>query len=55
MASGWATGRDSVSAVDPTYGQRSVFGIAGEATAIADADLDVEDEQEALDYLRLVR
>ncbi|ERS99994.1 hypothetical protein HMPREF1624_03364 [Sporothrix schenckii ATCC 58251] len=42
-------------AVDQTYGQRSVFGGDGLATAPMDADLDCEDEQEALAYLRLVR
>ena len=42
-------------AVDQTYGQRSVFGGEGFSTAPVDADLDCEDEQEALAYLQLVR
>jgi hypothetical protein len=42
-------------AIDQTYGQRSVFGGDGLATAPTDADLDCEDEQEALAYLRIVR
>lgn len=42
-------------AIDATYGQRSVFGGEGLSTAPIDEDLDCEDEQEALAYLRLVR
>ncbi|OAA61708.1 ribonucleotide reductase inhibitor [Niveomyces insectorum RCEF 264] len=45
----------SSSGVDQTYGQRSVFGGAGLATAPVDEDIDCEDEQEALAYLQLVR
>ncbi|CAK7273078.1 hypothetical protein SEPCBS57363_005471 [Sporothrix epigloea] len=45
----------ATSTVDPTYGQRSVFGGDGFSTAPVDADLDCEDEQEALAYLQLVR
>lgn len=46
--------REATSFIDPTYGQRSVFG-AGDATTKEDDDLDVQDEEEALEYLRLVR
>ncbi|CAK7262619.1 hypothetical protein SEPCBS119000_000051 [Sporothrix epigloea] len=46
---------NATSTVDPTYGQRSVFGGDGFSTAPADADLDCEDEQEALAYLQLVK
>ncbi|CAK7209259.1 hypothetical protein SBRCBS47491_000383 [Sporothrix bragantina] len=50
-----STAPNATPAVDQTYGQRSVFGGDGYATAPVDEDLDCEDEQEALAYLQLVR
>ncbi len=41
--------------MDDTYGQRCVFGGLDKATAPQDDDLEVEDEQDALAYLRSVR
>ena len=43
------------SAVDATYGQRSVFPSLGQSTVPIDDDLEFEDEQEALAYLQSVR
>ncbi|KAI5860689.1 hypothetical protein GGS23DRAFT_613583 [Durotheca rogersii] len=46
-----------VAPVDPTYGQRGVFGNLEYATTVpsGDNDLDCEDDAEALAYLRSVR
>lgn len=51
-----ASASGSATAVDQTYGQRSVFGGGGVlVTAPDDADLDCEDEHEAMAYLQRVR
>ncbi|KAL7621486.1 hypothetical protein AAE478_008809 [Parahypoxylon ruwenzoriense] len=47
----------TVTSIDPTYGQRGVFGNLEYATTVptGDSDLDCEDDTEALAYLRSVR